>query len=109
MAQLSLQFKEQDTAVIKSAPHRGPDAGRYTVQGQEDRFKVILRTFVVYLPEEERIVHVGGQWAASPGLIVHGAANSVAGPLYDAGYLPTPRQYHASAEMARRLLEVHDA
>jgi hypothetical protein len=107
MAQVGLQFSGHDAAAIKSVQHRGPDAGRYTVPGQEDRFKVILRTFVVYSPAQKRFIHVGGQWAASPGLMVHGAANSVAGPAYDAGYLPAPHKLYKSARAARQLIEDH--
>jgi len=109
MAELGLTFSAQDSEVIQSVEHRGHDAGKYTVPGQEHRFSAILRTFVVYNTREKRLMHIGGQWAATPGLIVHGAANSVAGPLYDAGYKPQMQPFHRSAELALDMLATHSA
>jgi hypothetical protein len=68
---------------IRSAKHIGSQSpGERVVAGMESHFAMIFRSFVIYLPKEKRLVHVGGMWQATDGRIVHGGAHSVAGPLY---------------------------
>jgi hypothetical protein len=59
--------------------------------GLEHKFALLFRSFVVYLPEERRLVHVGGMWQATAGRIVHGGAHSVCGPLYVDGLNAHPQ------------------
>jgi hypothetical protein len=64
--------------------------GERVIAGMEDRFFMIFRSFVIYLPQEKRLVHVGGLWQATDGRIVHGGSHSVAGPLYIDGLMGHP-------------------
>jgi hypothetical protein len=79
-----------DRGRIRSLDHIGPYPGARVLAGLEDKFFVVMRSFVVYLPEEGRIRHIGGMWQATDGRIVHGGAHSIAGPLYADGLLGHP-------------------
>jgi|GEM_PF-1380869 len=72
-----------DRKVIRSVSHFGSDnPGERVIAGMEHHFAMIFRSFVVYLPKERRLMHIGGMWQATDGRIVHGGGHSVAGPLY---------------------------
>jgi hypothetical protein len=80
--------KYTDRKLIRSVEQiHGPNPGERIVAGMEEHFSMIFRSFVVYLPQEKRLVHVGGMWQATDGRIVHGGSHSVAGPLYIDGLL----------------------
>lgn len=77
-----------DRKLIRSVEHIGStDPGERVIAGMEGHFAMIFRSFVVYLPKEKRLVHIGGLWQATDGRIVHGGAHSVAGPLYIDGLM----------------------
>jgi len=77
-----------DRKRIRSVNHIGSThPGERIVAGLESHFAMIFRSFVIYLPKEKRIVHVGGMWQATDGRIVHGGAHSLAGPLYIDGLM----------------------
>jgi hypothetical protein len=72
-----------DRKIIRSVDHIGSkNPGERVIAGMENHFSMIFRSFVIYLPKEKRLVHVGGMWQATDGRIVHGGSHSVAGPLY---------------------------
>jgi hypothetical protein len=80
-----------DRKLIRSVAHIGsPNPGERVLVGQEHHFSMIFRSFVIYLPKEKRLVHVGGMWQATDGRIVHGGSHSVAGPLYIDGLMGHP-------------------
>jgi hypothetical protein len=90
-----------DRKIIRSVSHfRSANPGERILAGMEDHFPMIFRSFVVYLPDEKRLVHIGGMWQATDGRIVHGGAHSVAGPLYVDGLTR-----HSSAKSSAALLE----
>jgi len=75
-----------DRKLIRSVEHYGNlFPGERVIEGMEEHFMLLLRSFVVYLPKEKKLVHVGGMWQATDGRIVHGGSHSVAGPLYVEG------------------------
>ena len=87
-----------DRKLIRSVEHIGSASpGERVVAGMENHFAMILRSFVIYLPKEKRLVHVGGIWQATDGRIVHGGAHSVAGPLYIDGLMRHPGAKHTAA------------
>lgn len=96
-----------DRSIIRSVEHIGSQKpGERVVAGEEGHFPMIFRSFVVYLPKEKRIAHVGGLWQATDGRIVHGGAHSVAGPLYIDGLERHPNAQHTPAlEAAQSMLE----
>jgi hypothetical protein len=74
---------QADRSIIRSVKHIGSDMpGQRVVAGQEHHFRLLFRSFVVYLPKERRLVHAGGMWQATDGRLIHGGSHSVAGPLY---------------------------
>jgi hypothetical protein len=80
-----------DRKIICNFNHIGSDSpGERVIAGMENHFSMIFRSFVVYLPKEKRLVHIGGMWQATDGRIVHGGAHSVAGPLYIDGLMRHP-------------------
>ena len=95
-----------DRNLLRSVDHIGsPNPGERVIAGMEKHFAMIFRSFVVYLPKEKRLVHVGGMWQATDGRIVHGGAHSVAGPLYIDGLNGHPNvDRHRSLEMAEAML-----
>lgn len=81
-----------DRKRIRSVEHVGSTSpGERVVAGMEQHFAMIFRSFVIYLPKEKRLVHIGGMWQATDGRIVHGGAHSVAGPLYVDGLPAHPQ------------------
>ena len=92
----SLQENEDDKSftdrkIIRSIKHIMSDTpGERVIAGMENHFFMIFRSFVIYLPKEKRLVHVGGMWQATDGRIVHGGSHSVAGPLYIDGLMGHP-------------------
>jgi hypothetical protein len=95
-----------DRKRIRSMTHLGsPNPGQRVIAGQESHFAMIFRSFVVYLPQEKRLVHIGGMWQATDGRIVHGGAHSVAGPLYIEGLMGHPAvTRYSSLEAAEQLV-----
>jgi hypothetical protein len=80
-----------DRKIFRSVDHLGSKhPGERIIAGMEDHFSMIFRSFVVYLPKEKRLVHIGGMWQATDGRIVHGGSHSVAGPLYIDGLMGHP-------------------
>ncbi|HWZ65929.1 MAG TPA: hypothetical protein VNX65_04015 [Patescibacteria group bacterium] len=80
-----------DRKLIRSVDQiRGQDSAERVIEGMEQHFSMIFRSFVVYLPKEKRLVHIGGMWQATDGRIVHGGSHSVAGPLYVDGLFGHP-------------------
>ncbi len=91
LAEVGIRFLDSDQVNIKKQPHQNVSTpGETVVPGQEGRFNMIFRNFVVYLPTERRVKHIGGLWQATDGLIVHGGSHSVAGPLYVDGLMGHP-------------------
>lgn len=77
-----------DRKIIRGVEHIGSNnPGERVIAGMESHFAMIFRSFVIYLPQEKRLVHVGGMWQATDGRIVHGGSHSVAGPLYIDGLM----------------------
>ncbi len=77
-----------DRKAIQTVRHVGSQMpGERVLAGMESHFAMIFRSFVVYLPGEKRLVHIGGMWQATDGRIVHGGSHSVAGPLYTDGLM----------------------
>jgi hypothetical protein len=96
-----------DRNIIRSVEHIGStNPGERVMSGMEEHFAMIFRSFVVYLPREKRLVHIGGMWQATDGRIVHGGAHSLAGPLYVEGLSrhpdSTPSIVHEQAEQMLR-------
>jgi hypothetical protein len=88
-----------DAKTIRSVSHIGStQPAQRVLHGFEDRFAMIFRTFVIYLPKDKRLVHIGGLWQATDGRIVHGGSHSVAGPLYVDGLQP-----HAGTQPSQTL------
>lgn len=87
-----------DRKIIRGMDHIGsPKPGERVIAGMESHFAMIFRSFVIYLPKEKRLVHIGGIWQATDGRIVHGGAHSVAGPLYIDGLMGHPDSKHTAA------------
>ena len=77
-----------DRKLIRSVDQiNGINPGERIITGMEGHFSMIFRSFVMYLPKERRLIHVGGMWQATDGRIVHGGSHSVAGPLYIEGLM----------------------
>ncbi len=75
-----------DRKHMRSVDHYGNgQPGERVIAGMEEHFPMLFRSFVVYLPQEKRLVHIGGMWQATDGRIIHGGSHSVAGPLYIQG------------------------
>ena len=88
-----------------SSNHIGPNPGERILAGMEDKFFLRFRSFVVYLPEEGCVRHIGGMWQATDGRIVHGGAHSIGGPLYADGLLGHPNAPRSrSLEQAELML-----
>jgi len=80
-----------DRSHIRNVKHLMSNSpGERVIAGMEDNFFMLFRSFVIYLPKEKRLVHVGGMWQATDGRIVHGGSHSVAGPLYIDGLMGHP-------------------
>jgi hypothetical protein len=97
-----------DRSTIRSVNHIGQSPGERVVVGMEDKFHMIFRTFVVYMPEIGQVVHVGGMWQATDGRIVHGGAHSVCGPLYADGrygYIGVGGERYGALEQAETLVQ----
>ena len=94
-----------DRNVIRSVQHLGSQIpGESVLAGCEDRFAMLFRSFVVYLPQEKRLIHIGGMWQATDGRIVHGGSHSVAGPLYVQELGPHKAQKRTAAIRQAELL-----
>jgi hypothetical protein len=90
-----------DRKRIRSVIHVGsPTPGERVIAGMESHFAMIFRSFVIYLPKEKRLLHVGGMWQATDGRIVHGGAHSVAGPLYIDGLAGHPNSKRYASLLA---------
>ena len=80
-----------DRNYIRKLKHMMSDKpGERVIAGMENNFFMIFRSFVIYLPKEKNLVHIGGMWQATDGRIVHGGSHSVAGPLYIDGLMGHP-------------------
>ena len=64
-----------DQKFIRSVKHIGSANPAERVKaGMESNFLMLFRSFVVYLPKEKRLVHIGGIWQATDGRIIHGGS-----------------------------------
>ncbi|HEV2402888.1 MAG TPA: hypothetical protein VGS08_01665 [Candidatus Saccharimonadales bacterium] len=98
-----------DRTLIRSVEHYGnQNPGERVIAGMEGHFKTLLRSFVVYLPKEKRLIHIGGMWQATDGRIIHGGSHSVAGPLYIEGLMGHKDSKRTKAlEQAERMVNEH--
>jgi hypothetical protein len=101
-----------DRQMIRSVEHIGRKhgaPGERVIHGMENNFRLLFRSFVIYLPKEGRLLHVGGMWQATDGRIVHGGSHSVSGPLYIEGLMGHPKhKRHAYLNEMEELVRQYD-
>ena len=110
LAQAGVVFHPTDQQYIReyyASDQSGWEPAKHVVPGHESRFSMIFRTYVVYLTQERRLVHIGGWWQGTTGLLVHGGAHSVAGPLYVDGLAPYPGKESDDTRAAQAMLRTH--